>query len=433
MASLYNCSVFWWLNRLFLKGFKNPLTMDNLYPLPPDMASALLRDRLSKAWGKLSSKESTDSKDDWGYPLLRAAAYALKWPLLAPVVVWLALMGFKHSQPFLLSTTVGYVQQKPASRPKNVGYGLIAATALVYMEIALSTGFYNYHVFRATTLLRGALVSTIYRKTLSLNLADAKKAAALTLSTTDVDRIGLALKSAHEIWASSIEAVLAVILLQRQLGWACIAPVALVLLATAGNAAIGRHIPGRQREWGAAIQKRVTLTSSILRNMKGVKMMGFIDIASGMVQRSRVHDLDRSKHYRSFFAYISMVSTLPTRLSAPLAFLRYILGVKTHSSNSHSLVAAQVFASLSLVELLTTPLQEVLSSILTFLASLGSFSRIQSYLLLDPHVDHRQMLLLPTPAAPAAPARKQGVVSFHAATVPVGKDGQHVLRVMDLT
>lgn len=428
-ASLYNRSVFWWLNQLFLTGFRNTLTMNDLYPLPPDMASALLRDRLARTWSRISSRHSIDLVDDRGYLLLRAAASALKWPLFAPVVGRLALMGFKYSQPFLLSTTVDYVQQDSASRPKNVGYGLMAATALVYLGIALSTGFYNYHVFRATTLLRGALVSTIYRKTLSLNLVDAKAAAALTLSTTDVDRIGLTLKSAHEIWASSIEAILAVILLQRQLGWACIAPVTLALLATAANAAIGRHIPGRQREWGAAIQKRVTLTSSALRNMKGVKMMGLVDIVSDMVQRARVHDLDRSKRYRSFFAYMSMVSTLPVQLSAPLAFLLYILGVQAHSS-SHSLVAAQVFASLSLVELLTTPLQEVLSSIPTFLASLGSFGRIQSYLLLKPHVDHRQTILPPTPAAPA---RDEGVVSFRAATFPVGMDGEHVLRITNLT
>ncbi|ROV98723.1 hypothetical protein VMCG_06796 [Cytospora schulzeri] len=181
--------------------------MENLYPLPPDMASALIQDKLRKTWARLSSKQPTDSADERGYALLRAAATALKWPLLAPVMGRLALIGFKYSQPFLLSTTVDYVQQDAARRPRDVGYGLIAATALVYLRIAVSTGFYNCHVFRATTLLRGALVSTIYHKTLSLNLADAKATAALTLSTTDVDRIGLTLKSTHEIWASTAEAV----------------------------------------------------------------------------------------------------------------------------------------------------------------------------------------------------------------------------------
>lgn len=78
-------------------------------------------------------------------------------------------------------------------------------------------------------MIRGSLVSFIYRKTLSLHLNEAKSSAALTLASSDVDRIGLTVESGHEIWASSIETILALVLLQRQLGWASIAPVLLAL------------------------------------------------------------------------------------------------------------------------------------------------------------------------------------------------------------
>jgi ATP-binding cassette subfamily C (CFTR/MRP) protein 1 len=78
-------------------------------------------------------------------------------------------------------------------------------------------------------MLRGSLVSIIYRKTLRIHLSDAKISAAITLASSDVDRIGLSLESAHEIWASSVESIIAVVLLERQLGWACIAPVFLAL------------------------------------------------------------------------------------------------------------------------------------------------------------------------------------------------------------
>ena len=78
-------------------------------------------------------------------------------------------------------------------------------------------------------MIRGSLVSIIYHKTLKLHLNEAKSSAALTLASSDVDRIGLTVESAHEIWASSIETMLALVLLQRQLGWACIAPVLLAL------------------------------------------------------------------------------------------------------------------------------------------------------------------------------------------------------------
>lgn len=85
-------------------------------------------------------------------------------------------------------------------------------------------------------MIRGSLVSIVYRKTLRLHLNEAKSSAALTLASSDVDRIGLTVESGHEIWASSIETVLALVLLQRQLGWANIAPVLLALRMSEGHA-----------------------------------------------------------------------------------------------------------------------------------------------------------------------------------------------------
>jgi len=93
----------------------------------------------------------------------------------------------------------------------------------------LSTGIYNFKVYRATTMLRGSLVSIVYKKTLRIRLADAKESAAITHASSDIDRISISLESAHEIWASSVESIIAIVLLERQLGWACIAPVLLAL------------------------------------------------------------------------------------------------------------------------------------------------------------------------------------------------------------
>jgi ABC-type multidrug transport system fused ATPase/permease subunit len=81
------------------------------------------------------------------------------------------------------------------------------------------------------------------------------------------------------------------------------------------------------------------------------------------------------------------VATIPLQFSAPFAFVIYIYGVKSHPE--HDSVAAQIFASLSLTQLLATPLQKVLSSIPSFAGSLGSFTRIEAYLRLDDRVDGR--------------------------------------------
>ncbi|THC99810.1 hypothetical protein EYZ11_000740 [Aspergillus tanneri] len=348
-SSIYNRTVFWWLNRLFLAGYKCTLRLKDLYPLEPDMSAAKLGAAIENVWLK--------TKQTRPYALLMTTAVTLKWPLLSPVPPRIALIGFKYCQPLLLASVVNYVQLPDTDRDRNIGYGLIGATAIVYIGIAVSTGLYNLKVYRSTVMIRGSLVSIIYRKTLRLHLNEAKSSAALTLASSDVDRIGLTVESGHEIWASSIETILALVLLERQLGWASIAPVLLALLATAANTRIAKYIPRRQREWGAAIQKRVTLTSSVLRNMKSVKMMGLQETIAWTIQRARVYELDLSKRYRSFFAYMAIIS--------------------------------QIFASLSLTQLLAIPLQKALSSIPSFAGTLGSFTRIEAYLRLDDRVDGR--------------------------------------------
>lgn len=56
ISGIFNRSVFWFLNKLISQGFRNPLSMSDLYPLDEYMLSKFLRPRFSEAWH--SSKAS---------------------------------------------------------------------------------------------------------------------------------------------------------------------------------------------------------------------------------------------------------------------------------------------------------------------------------------------------------------------------------------
>lgn len=77
--------------------------------------------------------------------------------------------------------------------------------------------------------MRSALLDIVYTQTLSLELASASKAAPLGLIGADVERIALTLEKAHEMWSCTIEVGLAIYLLERQIGWPCVAPIVLAL------------------------------------------------------------------------------------------------------------------------------------------------------------------------------------------------------------
>lgn len=77
-------------------------------------------------------------------------------------------------------------------------------------------------------MLRGALVTVIYGKTMELDIT-ADKSSTLTLMSTDVERIGTGLALVHEMWASMIELALSIWLLDMQIGIACIAPIVVAI------------------------------------------------------------------------------------------------------------------------------------------------------------------------------------------------------------
>lgn len=77
--------------------------------------------------------------------------------------------------------------------------------------------------------MRGSLVALIFNKTLRMSSSAVSDASAITLMSTDIDRIGTGLRDVHEIYSNFIEAVLALWLLARLLKLATVASSLLML------------------------------------------------------------------------------------------------------------------------------------------------------------------------------------------------------------
>lgn len=77
-------------------------------------------------------------------------------------------------------------------------------------------------------MFRGSMVTLIYRKTLELQAGVYDESKAMTLMSADVDRLTVSLESVCEVWANFIELAIGLWLLERQLGWVCVAPIVIV-------------------------------------------------------------------------------------------------------------------------------------------------------------------------------------------------------------
>lgn len=67
---------------------------------------------------------------------------------------------------------------------------------------------------------------------------------------------------------------------------------------------------GRNRMiWNGAVQKRVAATSSVLNQIKAIKLMGWTGRCSTLLQNLRTNELDLSKKFWGLIVWVNMIGT----------------------------------------------------------------------------------------------------------------------------
>lgn len=128
------------------------------------------------------------------------------------------LVGFTFAQPFLINAVIDYIGAAEDQHTGNIAGGLIGATILIYVGLAVSTAWYKHMTYQLLTMYRGALASLVFKKTLALHPSSIKESAPVTLMSTDIESIVLAGDALHDLWASFIELPIGIYLLYRHIG-----------------------------------------------------------------------------------------------------------------------------------------------------------------------------------------------------------------------
>ncbi|KAG0652310.1 abc multidrug transporter B [Hyphodiscus hymeniophilus] len=377
---IWSRTFFIWLNRLFVKGFRNVLTLDDLWQTPPEISSERLRDDMQAVWNHRSKPEGR-------YALMWACTKCLVWPLLSVAPARICLIGFNYAQPFLISRMINFVSEPQNTLYKNESKGLIAAAALIYIGVAISTVSYTHQLYRSITMLRGGLVGLVFNKLLILRDGVFDESATLTLMSTDIDRIATSMQNMHEVWARLIEVAIGIWLLSAQLGAVSVIPVLVVVVGAAVNTRASYYSSDKQKLWNGAVQTRISSTASVLGSIKSVKMMGLQGLLSKKIQNQRIAEMKSANGYRWLVLFTNMIGYLPQVFGPILTFVAF--EVRARIQGSTSLSTNQAITSLSVITLLTTPASTLLTAIPDTATAIGCFERIQKFLVAPSWEDSR--------------------------------------------
>lgn len=368
-----------WLKRLLLTGYRQTLSLGDLYSLDSRMKSVHLESALASSMLKTAWRHQK-------YGLAKVLARTLTPALLIPVVPRLALIGFKFCQPFLIQSMLSFLERSPDNRDSNFGYGLIGATCLIFGGTALSTAYYWYLHERFMWMTRGALASAIYKRTTMAKISIIQDASALTLMSTDVERLRQGMLMLHELWANCIEAAIASYLLYRSLDTAFVAPIILVVVCVAVTTVLARFTGGRQHEWMGKIQTRVGITAKVVARMESVRISGLATPVQNIVHSLRLEELKAGGRFRLVLCWSLLIAYVPF----------FIAPVITFAWTTSDLGITTMFTSYTYLTLLCTPLTSLFQSIPQIVAAAACLSRIQTFLERESRLDYRKSLAVPT-------------------------------------
>lgn len=231
-------------------------------------------------------------------------------------------------------------------------------------------------------MARSILVTETFINATKAPLGTGDDSAALTLMSTDIERIDMGFRPLHDIWASIIQVALASWMLYNQLGVVFVAPIGVVIVCFTGLVILMNFTGDSQRAWMAGVQKRVGLTATVIASMKNLKMSGLSVAVGDFVQKLRVDELASGSRFRKIVIIAALFAFIPLLVSPPLTF----------AFAQRTLDAAKMFTSLSYLLLLTNPLSQIFQSVPQVLSGLACLGRIQAFLECETRHDFRQVL-----------------------------------------
>ena len=159
-------------------GFRRVLSNEDLYPIDDNMISKVLLDRGQESWEKTNKTRPR--------ALFWSTLWATRSAFAYAIFPRVCLIGFRYTQPFLLSRTVNFASNP--KEPESVGWGLTGACGLVFLGLAIVTGSYYHMNYRFVSTVRGTLVSLIYAKTMDLSITALDESVAVTLMANDTGK-----------------------------------------------------------------------------------------------------------------------------------------------------------------------------------------------------------------------------------------------------
>uniref|UniRef100_UPI00398F530D ATP-binding cassette sub-family C member 9-like isoform X1 n=1 Tax=Pristiophorus japonicus TaxID=55135 RepID=UPI00398F530D len=415
-VNLLSKATYWWMNPLIISAHKRPIDLKTIGKLP--IATRALTNYMCLKEAYEEQKKNVRFPGDrppsiwrsmyraYGRQIFLSSTFRYLADLLGfagPLCIYKIVdQGSKNNKSnCTINETIfkkGIIGNNTMNQAENITFTDVyfvsskefledayVLAVLLFLTLILQRTFLqaSYYVAIETGInLRGALLAMIYNKILRLSTSNMSMGEMTlgqinNLVAIETNQLMWFLFLCPNLWAMPVQIIMGVILLCCMLGISALVGASVIALLAPLQYFIATKLADAQKSTLDYSTERLKTTSEILKGIKLLKLYAWEHIFCDNVEKTRMQELTSLKSF-ALYTSLSMFMNAAIPIAAVLAtFLVYT------NKESSVLSSAVAFASLSLFNILVTPLF-LLSTVVRFtVKALFSEQKLKAFLTSD--------------------------------------------------
>lgn len=395
-ASFFSRITLQWVQKLVIHGWrKGTLDPDELYIIQPKFTAQSIFTHINKIWCKQTNKlspathcitnghskdakiirdsKSHEKQGNIFMTLLHGyGGYYFK-TIFASLILDICVL----LSPIILKMLLQYLEEKESIIQWH-GYLLVIALFTINLIESLLLNFFWYRLLNLSVIIRSALVSMIYRKSLKITNASRNKSTIgeiVNLMSVDADRFTNFFRYGETLWSGPIRILASIYFIYQDLGVSVFAGVAVMIILIPASTFISRYMQKIQTSQMKKKDERIKLINEILSGIKVIKLYAWEKSFTSLVYNIRSIELTRLRKMAYCEAVTAFLFTSTPMLVAIVTFVTYTL-----IDSSHKLNAQKAFVSLAYFNIMRLPLTNVPSMFIQTVMVFVSVKRINKFL-----------------------------------------------------
>ncbi|KAK5612185.1 hypothetical protein CRENBAI_022816 [Crenichthys baileyi] len=339
----------------------------------------LMMEEKGKKEDEKKKKKKGETKEETNYPnswLVTTLYKTFKWILIESAFFKLLQDLLAFVSPQLLKLMISFTQDKSSYAWEGYLYAVLLLVVALLQSLFLQQYFQRCFVLGMK--VRTALMAALYKKVLVMSNDNRKESTVgetVNLMSADAQRFNDVTNFIHLLWSCPLQIIVSIVFLWMELGPSTLAGIAVMVLMVPVNGLLANKAKEIQTENMKSKDKRLKIMNEMLNGIKVLKLFAWEPSFQTQVEDIRGEELKVMRK----FAYLTSVSTFIASCAPALVSLA-TFAVFVGVSSDNILTAEKAFTSISLFNLLRSPLSMLPMLIASIVQTAVSKKRLEKFL-----------------------------------------------------